>query len=163
MLGNEKILQERHAGEQPHVLESARDTRLAGDAKVRHALEREHRAVWMRQPKASGGWFVEAGDAVEHRGLAGAVWTDHRRDLAFARSEGNIVHGHEAAEAHGHVLDREDGRCGHCDVSNVGSPCSAAGGLGSRNVTEGARRETRPRGRRITTATMAAPNTSMRY
>ena len=115
------------------------------------------------KPKASGGRFVEAGDAVEHRGLAGAVRTDHRRDLAFARSEGNIVHGHEAAEAHGHVLDREDGRCGHCDVSSVGSPCSAAGGLGSLNVTEGARRETRPRGRRITTATMAAPNTSMRY
>ncbi len=37
--------------------------------------------------------LVEAGDAVEHRGLAGAVRADQRGDVAAARVEGEIVDG----------------------------------------------------------------------
>ena len=47
VLGDEQIFQERHAGKQPHILERARDARLAGDAELGHALE---------QNEAPSGW-----------------------------------------------------------------------------------------------------------
>ena len=57
------------------------------------------------QADAAGMRLVEAGDAVEHRGLAGAVRADQRRDLALARLEGQIIDGEETAEAHRQMLD----------------------------------------------------------
>jgi hypothetical protein len=53
------------------------------------------------------GGLVEAGDAVEHRGLAGAVGADQRGDLVGVGFEGEIRDGGKAAETHRHVLDRE--------------------------------------------------------
>ena len=55
------------------------------------------------------GRLVEAGDAVEHGGLAGAVRPDQRGDVLAPDIEGHIVDGDEPAEAHGQVLDLEQG------------------------------------------------------
>ena len=84
VLGDEEIFQKRHAGEQPHILKRARDPRLAGDAEFRHALEQERGAVRVGELQPADRRLVEAGDAVEQRGLAGAVRADQRGDLARA-------------------------------------------------------------------------------
>ena len=59
----------------------------------------------MRERDPALGRLVEAGDAVEHRRLAGAVRPDQRGDVAAADGEGEVVDGDQAAEAHGQVLD----------------------------------------------------------
>ena len=51
----------------------------------------------------SGGGFVEALDAGQQRGLAGAVGADDAEDLAIGDVEADVVDGGEAAEATGDV------------------------------------------------------------
>ena len=131
MLGDQQILQHGHAGKQPDVLERAGDARLLRDQKIGHALEQKkravgshhaalaavgqgiervpHRGIAALQRDAALGRLVEAGDAVEHGGLAGAVRPDQRGDGAALDVEGQIVDGDEAAEAHGQMLDAEHG------------------------------------------------------
>jgi hypothetical protein len=46
---------------------------------------------------------VEATDAVEHHGLAGAVGADQAADLAAPDIEADAGQGHDAAEAHRHA------------------------------------------------------------
>src|SRR5947208_472149 len=65
------------------------------------------------QGQPADGRFVEAGDAVEDRGLARAVGTDDGGDLARLRCEGHIVDGQQAAEAHGEMLDFDEGHLVH--------------------------------------------------
>ena len=130
VLGDQQILEHRHAREQPDVLERAGDPRAAGDEIVRHALEQEQRAVAARQAArvAKGqrieivpyggvamgerdppfARLVEAGDAVEHGGLAGAVRPDQRGDVAAPDGERQAVDGDEAAEPHGEMLDPQE-------------------------------------------------------
>jgi hypothetical protein len=106
VLRHQHVLEHRHAGEQADVLERARDARLLRHQIVRHALEQEQRSVLAAQAARAAvgqrvdlvqiaprrararcalGRLVEAGDAVEHRGLAGAVRADQRGDVAAAR------------------------------------------------------------------------------
>jgi hypothetical protein len=54
------------------------------------------------------GRLVEAGDAVEHRRLAGAVGADQRGDLAALCLERQVADGDKAAELHRQVLDLQD-------------------------------------------------------
>ena len=130
VLGDQQIFQHRHALEQADILEGARDARLLRHQIVGHALEQEQHAVAARrrcvaavgqgaelvpyarvavsQRDAAFGRLVEAGNAVEHGGLAGAVRADQRGDLARAGVERQGVDGDEAAEAHGEVLDAQD-------------------------------------------------------
>ena len=130
VLGDQQILEHRHAGEQADVLERARDPGAAGDEIVGHALEQEQRAVAARQAAGvargervelvphrgvavgerdpSFARLVEAGDAVEHGGLAGAVRPDQRGDVAAPDGEREAVDGDEAAEPHGEMLDLQE-------------------------------------------------------
>ena len=55
----------------------------------------------------SVGGGVHAGDDVERRGLTGAVGADEGHDLALVDLHAQIVHGHHAAELHGHMLHPE--------------------------------------------------------
>ena len=132
VLGDQQILQHGHAGKQADVLEGAGDARLLRHQIVGHALEQKeravgshhaalaavgqavervpHRGVAVVQRDAALGRLVEAGDAVEHGGLAGAVRSDQRGDVAARGVEGEIVDGDQAAEAHGQMLDAEHGR-----------------------------------------------------
>src|SRR5215203_2761510 len=103
----------------------------------------------MLQADETGSRLVEAGDAVEHRGLAGAVRSDERGDVAAPGDERQVVDRDQAAKSHGEVLDPQDG-LGWAHV------------LRSPSVSDGSRVETRPRGRQTMISTMAKPNTSMR-
>ena len=49
-------------------------------------------------------WLIKLGDAVKHRGLAGAVGADETEYLALFHGEGQAVHGVYAAEVHAQIL-----------------------------------------------------------
>src|SRR5580692_6855231 len=102
--------------------------------------------------------LVEAGDAVEHRGLAGAVRPDDGGDVAAVRREGQVVHRDEAAESHGEVLEAQ--QHAHPWPSGTSAPEIA---LRATRCTEAWRVEISPRGRTTMISTMAKPNSSMRY
>src|SRR5262249_30943520 len=103
--------------------------------------------------------LVEPCDAVEHRGLAGAVRADQRGDVAARHGEADVVDRHQAAEAHGEMLDGEHGLPHPCP-----SFTSEAGmSLRSPSAIEGLRVEIRPRGRHTMIATIDRPNSTMRY
>ena len=130
MLGDQQIFQHRHAGKQPDVLEGAGHARLLGDEIFRHALElversvraREpalaavgqrfqfapHRRIAMAKPNAPLARLVKAGDAIEHRGLTGAVGSEKRDDFAGLDVQADSVHRtHRAEELH-RIADVDD-------------------------------------------------------
>ena len=53
--------------------------------------------------------LVQAAEAVEQRGLAGAVGADQPADVAALDVEAHAVERHDAAEAHGHATHAEQG------------------------------------------------------
>src|ERR1700730_11277470 len=61
--------------------------------------------VLMRQPHRARCRLVEARDAIEYRGLAGAVRPDQRGDLLALCGKGEIVDRDNAAEAHRQTFD----------------------------------------------------------
>src|SRR5690606_35087697 len=101
-----------------------------GDLEIGHALQQEHRTLVGGAPApvaggncldgfllqsrtvthddASLGRLVEASDTVEDGGLAGAIGADQGGDVAMSHAEGEVVHRHQSAEAHGEMLYRED-------------------------------------------------------
>ncbi len=79
------------------------------DVVIVEPLQIEALAVGMGELHQPFGRLVEAGDAVEHRGLAGAVRPDQRGDVVAADRERDVVDGEQPAEAHGQVLDLEQG------------------------------------------------------
>ena len=76
VLRDHQVFQHRHAAEEADVLKGARDLCLGGDAVVRHALEQKLGAARLPQRDPTLARLVEAGDAVEDGGLAGAVRAD---------------------------------------------------------------------------------------
>src|SRR5205814_10505826 len=89
----------RHAAEAPHHLPGARD---AGAAV---ALGPRVRDVGAVQRDAALVRVQRSADAVEQRGLAGAVGPDQADDLAGVDRERDVVIGHESAEALRALLD----------------------------------------------------------
>ena len=108
VLGDQKVFQHGHAGEQPDVLERAGDLRLRRDLEVRHAFQQELASVLAAHGDHARGRLVEAGDAVEHGRLAGAVGADQGGDLAALCRKVEIVDGNKAAKAHRKMLHLED-------------------------------------------------------
>ena len=111
MAADPDVVEHRLRAEQREVLEGAGDADL-GDA-VRRAGE--HRAAFEQDIAAIG--RVEPADAVEQRGLAGAVRPDQPEDLALLDGERDAVERDDAAEAQSDVADFEqrrapDGRAG---------------------------------------------------
>ncbi len=102
---DEHVFQDGHVGEEPDVLEGAGDA-CGGDLE---GLGREDLAFVA--DFALGG-DVEAGEAVEEGGLAGAVGSDEADDLAAVDGEVDVADGGEAAEAHGDAACVEDGLAG---------------------------------------------------
>src|SRR5260370_6911142 len=102
--------------------------------------------------------LVEAGDAVEHRRLAGAVRSDQRGDVATVCREAQIIDGDKAAESHGEVLDPQ--QRAHPCPSRTSAPEIF---LRSERCTEASRAEISPRVRTTLITTLANPNSSMRY
>ncbi len=165
VLRDEQVFEQRHAGEQADVLEGARHLGLGWDLEVGQALEQILPAVAAGQCDHALGRLVEAGDAVEHRRLAGAVRADQRGDLAATRLEGKIADGDKAAELHRQMVDPQD-RVGH-DRNSAHQPCPSLvkeleTALRSRRKAVGSRLPTKPRGFHSMTTTMAVPKRSMR-
>ena len=80
MPADQQIFQHGHLREQFAVLERARD------AKPRDLVRRSGRYVLAAKPDAALA-AIDAADAVEHAGLAGAVRTDQRQQFAGARRQ----------------------------------------------------------------------------
>src|SRR5260221_10038888 len=153
VLRDDEGLQHPHAGEEPHIMEGARHPRLARDAEAIHTLNQEL-ALGPIEREPPDARAVEAGEAVEHGGLASAVRADDGGDLAPPCGEGEVVDRDEAAEGHGQVLDLEQRRWRwRCHAALPRSP---------RSRKLGSRREIRPRGRHTMMATIAAPKISIR-
>ena len=186
VMGDHQVFQHRHALEQPDVLERARDFGAPGDLVAGHALEQielvapsadrvfarrarqrldlvGRRGAVAGEREAPFGRLVEAGDAVEDGGLAGAVRADQRGDVAAPDLEGEIVDGDEAAEAHRQMLDDEQGigLPAHQPCPSLTSRPETA--LRSLRKIEGERVETKPRGRTTIITTIARPNSRPRY
>ena len=162
VLGHHQIFQHGHAAEQPDVLEGAGDAGLGVDVVVVETLEPVAWSLRMIELHRSLGRLVEAGDAVEHGGLAGAVRPDQRGDVLAPDIEGHVVDGGEPAEAHGEVLDLEQGfglPPPHARPSLTRWPPTARRSL---STMDGSRDEMMPRGRHSMMPTMAMPNRSMR-
>ena len=100
------IVEHRLRREQRQVLKGAADADL-GDP-VRRAVD--DRAPLEQDVAAIG--RVETADAVEQRGLAGAVRADQAEDLSRLDREGDAVKGDDAAEAKGDVAHFEQRRPG---------------------------------------------------
>ena len=186
MVGDEQVLEHRHALEQPDVLEGARDAGLAGDLVVGHALEQKELAVRRRRVPAARtgdgrdvlrrrdavagerepplGRLVEAGDAIEDGRLAGAVRADQRGDVAASDRKAEGVHRDEAAEPHREVFDGEQrARSASSSAVPLLDEIAGHGSFAPSRKIDGMRVETRPRGFQIIMMTIAAPNSSMRY
>src|SRR5262249_14949428 len=162
VLGDQQILEHRHAGEEADVLERTGDARELGDAEIEQALEQIGGAVRMREADHADARVIEPRDAVEDRGLAGAVGADERCDVAALRREAHIIDRDQAAKPHAQVLDGKDG-IGRRAHERPSATRSAGTSLALPSETEGVRVATSPRGRQIMISTMAMPNTSMRY
>jgi hypothetical protein len=91
----------------------AGDAGELGDAEVEQPLQQVGFAVGMREPHHASARLVEAGDAVEHRGLAGAVRPDQRRDVGPADVERHVVDRDRAAIGLSHIRNTDDGLLRH--------------------------------------------------
>jgi hypothetical protein len=87
------VLERRHLGEQPDVLEGARDAGLG------HLVHRGRGVGLAAELEAAAVGRVQAGDHVEEGGLAGAVGADQAVDLALVDGDADVRQGLQAAEA----------------------------------------------------------------
>jgi hypothetical protein len=94
------VVEHAHVPEQLDVLEGA------GDAEPGHGAWRPARNVLAAEADATLA-AVDAADAVEHAGLAGAVGADQREQLRRLDGEGHGLEHGEAAEAQAQALDVE--------------------------------------------------------
>ena len=93
---HQNVLDDAHLGEEAQVLEGA------GDAAGDDLLRRFAVDALIQEGDCTVGDLIDAGEHVEHGGLARAVGADQRDDLALIHMEADVVHGAQAAE-----LDRD--------------------------------------------------------
>src|SRR6202007_3253281 len=70
VLGDQQVLQHRHAGEEADVLEGPGDSGTGGDTVAGEAMPGVVCAVRKGEKDAAGGRAVETGEAVEQRGFS---------------------------------------------------------------------------------------------
>ena len=104
---DQDILQRRQIAKQADGLIGAIDARGG------HPVRREPVDALAGEPDLPVVRRVELHDAVEHRGLAGAVRADDRMDRAVLNLELEAVDGDQAAEALGHLFGPEQHGAGH--------------------------------------------------
>jgi hypothetical protein len=110
VVADQNVLEDRHAPEEVDVLERARhaEPRHLVRAHLEEALAGELDVTRLRP--------VEAGHAVEERGLAGAVGADQPGDAAAVDVEGDGIERDDATEA---PADFADGQQRASDVASV--------------------------------------------
>ena len=116
------VVDDRHRGEQGRRLKGAPDAER-GDVRRRGAVERP--AV---EPDVAAVRPVEPAQAIEQRGLAGAVRTDQADDAARGDGEAHVLERDDAAEAHGDVGDFQQRRIS----ADFGASLGAVAGAGER-------------------------------
>ena len=110
MLGDHDVLEDRHMGEQSHVLERA------GDASCGHLVGIQADDRLPLENDVAGRGRHHGADGVEQSGLAGAVGADDRDDLAGVHLHRQAVQGLEATELDLEVADLQQRPTGlvHC-------------------------------------------------
>ena len=108
---HQEVLQHRHVSEQLAVLERARQP------EPRHRVRPGAGDVAALEQDAAAARPVDAADAVEDAGLARAVGTDQRQQLAGADRERHIRQHAQAAEGQRQPLDAER------DLSHTSAGC----------------------------------------
>ena len=98
------VVHHREIRKQRDVLEGAADADL-GDP-----VRRPRQDARAFHQDVAGRRLIEPGEAVEQRGLAGAVRADQAEDLALVHVEGHAVQRDDAAEHDADVANREQGR-----------------------------------------------------
>ena len=98
---DEHVVEHRQRREQREVLEGASDAE-PGDAVRRHSQQ-----ILAVEHDTTAGRLVQAADAVEERGLAGAVRPDQRADLALLDREGEVGERDDSAELDPNIFDRQ--------------------------------------------------------
>jgi hypothetical protein len=120
MLADHHVVEHAHAAEQRQVLERAADADL-GDAMARHRQQRpavEHDRAALA--------VVQAADAVEQRGLAGAVRPDQPDDAPGRDVERHAVERDDAAEAYPDLLHSQQCLAGHdCLPPQTAGQCTS--------------------------------------
>src|SRR5207244_8402744 len=111
-----RVVQHRQLGERPHLLPGARHPKPA-DLVRRKAVD----PLSLEEDLAARG-RIEAGDAVEQRGLAGAVRTDQPEDDALLDGEGDVQIRFHAAEEAADIADLE--QRGHVGAAFLRSRCT---------------------------------------
>src|SRR5690606_15304091 len=130
------VLEHRHLAEQPDVLEGAGDAGLGNLVRFapHHLLAVEADGAALR--------LVEAGDAVEERGLAGAVRSDEAGDGASRDAEIDAVEDGVAGKAEGEAGELQQGRAGHRRCPPEGQmPLGRSSMMSSRPTAKTSRRK----------------------
>ena len=91
------VLQHGQPVEQRHVLERA------GDAQVGDQMPRRRQNRYALEPDFALARLIQAAEAIEQRGLAGAIGADQSEDLSLLDIEGYVVEGNHAAKADRHA------------------------------------------------------------
>ena len=179
VLRDQQVLQNSETREQANVLEGTRHLGLLGDLEVGQAFQQELVARLPVHRQHAARRLVEAGDAVEDRGLACTVRADDRRDIPTLHIEAQIVDGDETAKAHRKMLDLQDRvffsvaqfgfirRSARHSAYLRHQPCPSLVKAPdtiffSCRKALGSRLPTKPRGFQTMTTTMARPKMSMR-
>ena len=98
------VVHHREVRKQRDVLEGAADADL-GDP-----VRRPRQDARAFHQDVAGRRLIEPGEAVEERGLAGAVRSDQAEDWPLMHVEGHAIERNDAAEHDADVANREQGR-----------------------------------------------------
>ena len=97
------VVEHRQIGKQRDVLEGAADADLGDPVRrTRQDARAFHQDI-------AGARLIESGEAVEQRGLAGAVRSDQAEDCTLVHVEGYAIQRDDAAEHDADVANREQG------------------------------------------------------
>ena len=121
MAADHDVFEHGHGLEQADVLEGAGQS-LFGDAARLETVEPPGFATGRGEHQVAAGGGVDAGQAVEKGGLAGAVGADQGHDLTMADAQVQVVQGADAAEIHGQAADFEQRRHGVCQSCHSQRP-----------------------------------------
>ena len=101
MRADPNVVEHRQIGKQRDVLKGA------ADADFRDPVRRTRQDALAFHENVAGARLVEPAQAIEQRGLAGAVWPDQAQDLALMHVKGHAVQGDNAAEHDAYVANCE--------------------------------------------------------
>ena len=104
---HQQIVDDAHMGEDLAVLEGA------GDAGAGETVAGQARQFGIVETDAPGIGAVDAADAIEHRGLAGAIGADQRLQFAGLNGKTDVAQHRKAAEGQAHAVNSQSRAFSH--------------------------------------------------